>query len=438
MVSLGTEMIGVKPSPRILVWGIEPDHELGMFIRRVAPTCRFVRNESEIPSIRQAEWDAAIVYGEPPKDEPGHYLALHLWVLQFGGSHLLHYMKTNPMSFVAVGTSRQSVATEFIVPEAVPASIRKLVMKSLLPVLQSQPSNLVIMQNVMATGGLPLDVIRPFVMDGDYLPLAGSVNIHKREWWWLPDTTLDKNGWVVVALKEWSKSDPAKFPADPVWTERPEWQTKNERDAATRLQEFRDERERVFAEFELREKALSEEYDESHRDANRHERRLLMAQGKELVAEVQKALEDIGFEVQDVDAEQAPKGILLEDLRVEEPDDTDWISLAEVRGYGTGAKASDLQRIGRFVEHYIRTEQRAPSARWYIVNHNLDSDPAARPPVLAGSKEDVAIFAEAGGLVIDTRVLFVIRDAVRSGAVEPEVARQWLCKARGIMKWPPN
>lgn len=163
---------------------------------------------------------------------------------------------------------------------------------------------------------------------------------------------------------------------------------------------------------------------------------MLTAQGGELVTEVQAALEEIGFRVVDVDETQAPTGTLLEDLRIEDPGVNNWISLAEVRGYTGGAKVNDLQRIGRFVEHYIRTTGQPPSARWYIVNHNLNMDPSARPPVLAGGAEDVAIFEDADGLVIDTRVPFIVRDQVRTGAVELETARRMLREAKGILRWP--
>lgn len=126
---------------------------------------------------------------------------------------------------------------------------------------------------------------------------------------------------------------------------------------------------------------------------------------------------------------------MLEDLRIQDSTNDGWIALAEVRGYASGAKVSDFQRIGRFAEHYIRTAGKEPSARWYIVNHNLNMDPSARPAVLAGSVEDITIFGESGGLVIDTRVLFAIRDQVRAGIAEPENARQAIREATGILTW---
>ena len=328
------------------------------------------------------------------------------------------------------------MATEFVILDNIPVAVRKLVSTSLLPLLQSQDANYVIaQQGNVGAAFMQSDWISPFIVDGDRQPLAGSITVHDHEWWWLPGNTPDKNVWVVTALSEWSKSDPEKFPPDPVWIERPQWQTKEERDATSELKAMREKRDRLLAELESREQELTQKYTESRREADRCERRLLTAQGNSLVEEVQAALKEIGFNVRDVDVDQAPKGTLLEDLRIEDPSDSGWISLAEVRGYTGGAKVSDLQRIGRFVEHYIRTEGKAPSARWYIVNHNLNMDPSARPPVLAGSAEDVSIFADANGLVIDTRILFKIRDQVQVRMVEPEAARQSLREEKGIMNW---
>jgi hypothetical protein len=426
------EIIGTKPKPRVLIWGIEASSDLYEFISKISPTTRIVENDSDLRLIRQAEWDAAISFGEQPRNPSWQE---HLKVIQFDGKYITGYMQKNPDSWVQISANRGSVATEFIAHEW-PAEIRKLISTSFLPWLQTSYIKDVVTQiNMHSLNIVSSDVIHPFVSDADGLPLAARIDVGVQEIWWLPAETPDKPRWILAAFNEWSKSDPGGFPPDPLWIDRPKWQTQAERQAASDLAALEKERDTVLAELQKREIDLVRRLEESRLDADQRDRRLLTAQGNQLVEEVKAALEEIGFIVQDVDAEQAPKGILLEDLRVQDREATNWIALAEVRGYSGGAKVNDFQRIGRFVEHYIRTEGKEPSARWYIVNHNLNTDPDTRLAVLTGASEDVAIFAQSAGLVIDTRVLFVIRDEVRTGIAEQVAAKQHIRDSKGILSW---
>jgi hypothetical protein len=295
---------------------------------------------------------------------------------------------------------------------------------------------IVMHQNHHVGGTLSDKMDHSFVADADGQMLAGYIEDKTRQWWWLPANAPDKNTWITAAFSEWSKIRPEIFPAHAVWTERPQWQTMEERKAVEDLRNMREERDRALADFSQRERILTDQYERARSEADRTERRLLTAQGTDLVDEVKAALEEIGFKVWNADEEFAVKGDLLEDLRIEDPDTPGWISLAEVRGYAGGAKVSDFQRIGRFVERYVRMEGKPPSARWYIVNYSLNMDPSARPMVFAGNAEDVSLFSDAGGLVIDTRLLFAICDQVRIGAVESQIARQSLRQARGIASLP--
>jgi hypothetical protein len=172
--------------------------------------------------------------------------------------------------------------------------------------------------------------------------------------------------------------------------------------------------------------------------ADRYERGLLTVQGNELPALVARALAELGFEVTEVDATVDDKAQLLEDVQIRDPDQPTWVALAEVRGYGGGAKTSDFQRIARFAHRYEKVTGDAPSARWYIVNHLLDRDPAFRSPILAGQEEDVAAFAEDHGLAIDTRQLFKLIMAVRANRADPLQVRQHLRDATGVARLPPS
>lgn len=105
-----------------------------------------------------------------------------------------------------------------------------------------------------------------------------------------------------------------------------------------------------------------------------------------LVDEVETTLQELGFKVIRPDAGRAAtNAALLEDLEVV---DGDWNTLVEVRGYAKGGgKTQDLQRIERFVAHYVkRTGGSFPSARWYVVNHSFLLAPGSRPRVLPEPK----------------------------------------------------
>jgi hypothetical protein len=333
-------LIGSKPSPRVLVFGITADTALGLFIREVAPTVRYVESERELSLIRQVEWDAAIILNDPPS-QPA--LAAHLMVLQFGGSNLMNYSKYNPPAWIQVIAKLGSVATEFIIPDSIPLAIHRLSATSLLPLLQSQSANMVVMHQNHHVGGTLSDKMdHSFAADADGQMLAGYIEDKTRQWWWLPANAPDKNTWITAAFSEWSKIWPEIFPAHAVWTERPQWQTMEERKAVEDLRNMREERDRALADFSQRERILTDQYERARSEADRTERRLLTAQGTDLVDEVKAALEEIGFKVWNADEEFAVKGDLLEDLRIEDPDTPGWISLAEVRGYAGGAKGERL------------------------------------------------------------------------------------------------
>jgi hypothetical protein len=129
-----------------------------------------------------------------------------------------------------------------------------------------------------------------------------------------------------------------------------------------------------------------------------------------------------------------PEGDRREDLRVTIPDDPAWIAIVEVRGYRGGAQVKDLMRLARFRSRF-RTETGAePDASWYVVNQFLGVDPGGRQRVLSGNPDEVSEFAADDGLVIDTRELFRLVNAVNAGALALGDARDILRSGRGVFK----
>lgn len=153
---------------------------------------------------------------------------------------------------------------------------------------------------------------------------------------------------------------------------------------------------------------------------------MLTGTGDELVQAVAGALTRLGFVVEDRDAIGAREK--LEDLRVR---DGDWIALCEVKGYTKGGSVTDMVKINRFVERYVRDTNAWPDARWYVVNQFKDRDPSSRMQLLRGQDEDVEGFAESNGLAIDTRSLFLLDKAVANGEIDKGKARTLLREAVG-------
>ena len=125
----------------------------------------------------------------------------------------------------------------------------------------------------------------------------------------------------------------------------------------------------------------------------------------------------------------------MEDLRLSDPDEPAWTNITEVKGLTGGAKLSDLQRFGRYAGLFLRRTGEFPKSRWYLVNQFLGADPDTRPPPLVGAEDDVQVFAEDGGLVIDTRELFQLVRAVEQGRIDQAAARRLLRSSTGVFQF---
>jgi len=200
-----------------------------------------------------------------------------------------------------------------------------------------------------------------------------------------------------------------------------------------RLGEIREEREAMLAASIADEAATEATLRQISAQVDTNERRLLTAQGNALVAATEEALRALGFLVENVDDMQLGGAPRLEDLRVSDSDDARWTNITEVRGYTGGAKVSDLQRLGRFAGLYQQRTGAQPRTRWYIVNQFIETAPEVRRRPLAGSEEDIAVFAEDGGLVIDTRDLFILSQKVASGDADAREIREMLREMTGAL-----
>lgn len=429
-------LIGDKPRPRLLVVATENSgfEDYMPRLGALVPTIRFV-TPLGLDSVRQAEWDAAILFDTLVALED------HLFVLQIGGqgSEQIEFP-----TVVARLVPDVSVASEFLLNEDAPQEIRPLVHSDLVPYVTANERNQVSRVRIEANRVTPhltevpvlTDIVEPFLSDGDGKPLAGRFKRTggKAEWWMLPWTGGSVELWLSSALSVWSREYPDKIPASADWQTRPQWQVHDERLAQEGLQQLQDRRTRILEDLEREEANLRRSFEEARAAADSSQRLLLTAQGDDLAASVRAALAEIGFNVRDMDTDQAALGDRLEDLRVSDDDEIDWVALVEVRGYARGAQLNDLLRIGRFVTRYTSQEGRLPSAAWYVVNQFRATDPSTRPMPLHSNAQEVETFAEDGGAVFDTRTIFALLVSVQSGTIDRAEARRLLRSARGVFR----
>jgi hypothetical protein len=421
-------LIGELPKPRLLV--LNAADECAAVIEKLAPTTLFV-DTAELQAIRQKDWDGVVVFGDALA------LANHLYVIQFGGS----WGNEIPVAGFSPGQPHQlaivprSNSVQFRVPDYLPTAVRPLI-PSLVELITSKSQNMVMWAGMRGFSNASRPIIDiPFIEDADDYVLAGCFSrpATGAKWWWLPGDIEYPERWIGAALEDWSESDSDRFPSRPLWQKRDEWATPAELDLREKARGLREETAKLLRDMDKRELELTAQEEVEFVRTNSSDRRLLTAQGDDLVDETRACLEEFGFQVTNVDREIAIKGDRREDLRISNPDSPGWIAIAEVRGYKRGAQLNDLLRIGRFVARYVEETGRLPAASWYVVNHHFDQDPSTRPTPLASNPVEVKTFCESNGLIVDTRFLFRKRMEVRSGLTEPRDVRAMFTSGAEIL-----
>jgi hypothetical protein len=243
---------------------------------------------------------------------------------------------------------------------------------------------------------IPLAVI--FVRQHNNLGLA-----------WLPNQVFDQASWVELITLVWAESDRERFPSFGDWTHDPEWMVREEEEIVDRVKYIEAEKHKLIVQLDKELAELSLALAEKQLEANHGRRRLITAQGDDLVQEVSKVFREIGFDVELLDQELASNQSRREDIRLRIPQNNDWEAIVEVRGYARSVgQTADLQRLGRFAMLFYKEKGRYPNKKLYVVNGELELSPSLRQDPLAPAKEDLETFAEDGGLVISTLDLFKV------------------------------
>ncbi|MFL5354425.1 MAG: hypothetical protein ACJ8AN_17385 [Archangium sp.] len=408
------------------------------------PTTKKISNLNE---VRQSEWDVLITKGAFVSPEQ------HLFVLSFGRANIENIQSSGiPDAYSVSGMYGKvedgSLATEFIIPDDLPPDLARLVMNELVPKLNDEDKHIRLGVGSLMRRAAPVfsgywnfnDInevkgveFKLFVGTHEPSALAGCFVLKGglAEAWMLPFVHMDVAAWVEVALKQWHKLAPERFPVDLGWERNPEWMTRLESELVGKIDVIRKERQKALAYFDSIERELKTQLHAANLSADTSERRLLTTQGDVLVEAVADALKELGFSVEDMD-KIFPKNDRREDLRVGLPEDKDWVAICEIKGYFKGAAVNDLLKIERFRGRFFKEKGREPERCWYVVNSFLKDDPARRGRALAANSAEVETFAEGGGLVVGTVELFRLQMKVRAGKIEAKEARRLLADRTGV------
>lgn len=377
-------------------------------------------------NVHASDWDLIVSFSWNP------YIGAGTSVLSFGATHF-------PLCEIGgVGVSPERNvplrARGLAVPTNLPSGLRALVQRS---IVANDPG-------ASKRKGIDWwpDGSAPLVTVGAEERVWASLLSypHERFVFALPEETTEHVAWLTTVLRFLHDHHPERFPTEPDWREKDEWWTPATRQAHETLRTVEAERAAALEAFDARSAAAREAIDLASKGSESGALRLLTEQSEQLVQAVTDALVHFGFEVRDMDEHHDEKtGAKLEDLRViYPPGSQSWTCLAEVKGYGKGAKANDVAQIlSRPPLVFFKEEGREPEGLWHIVNSNREQDPSTRPRALTGGGDLVAL-ADAGGCFIDTRDLFRAWRDVEDGTATAEEVRTSLIAGRERWEWTPK
>lgn len=319
--------------------------------------------------------------------------------------------------------------------EGLPESLAALVMRDLVPVVKGRTKHLGFMWGALNDDKKDPDArerlrLTPFLYGPDDVILAGSYQrSESASTWLIPSDVPDIHPWAVEALREWRDLYPDRFPALPDWQEGADWRTAAEVAIDEAKRAHADTFRAAYERFIEEQMVFEEEGAEAKKAADSYQRALLREDGPALERAVEQAIGALGFRVVNMD-QVHPDGDRREDLRVYDDGDPDWVAIVEIKGGKGGAKENELHLVGKWATRFAVDEGRAPSAQWFVVNHQRFTDPSGRPVPFGGKPAVAETFAQVDGSIIDTRALF---DLLRLVEGNPDLAPQ----ARALLKAKP-
>lgn len=424
-----------RPRPRALLLAVDAGYARNL--ESIFPTLDVRRSLDE---VEQVDYDVLITWAGVPEDASDDLFVLAIDHWAAADQELRLGDVISKEHFRASATyGPGSLTREFTRPD-LPTDLADLVEHVLQPGVESARSHRVV-RFTTTYGGYFRSIsasallCTPFLSGIDGSIIACSfMRSTDSECWALPRFVTDIAPWAQAAVRHWRTIAPGRFPGEAIWTHHKRWATMDERALLAELDSATEEFESQKNQFEERSRRILGNLAEQRSIGDRMQRALLTEQGDALVAAIASTLQHLGFSVEIVD--NSGRSAKVEDLRVTDPDVHGWQALVEVKGYVRGgARAGDLLQIGKFQSLFAVEKGRLPDRSWYVVNHSLNEDPNLRREVLLGAEPEIRVFADTGGLVIDTRALFDIRADVDAGLWSAADARARLRTETGRFQY---
>lgn len=424
------DMLEPLPRPRILFEAV-PDEAFSA-MKVYAPTHERIDKLTQDSIIHDSDWDLLVTFSPRVSSRSiPHTLA-------FGAQHIGLWDRQKSTPAIALG-----------IPSQLTNEIQKLVRSSVVPTMQTRErpywrKRTVGMSN-NRTGVLYNDLTPEDLGVGDPLLTAGEEGFILSFWnaqdvtspqhtLVLPEGTLQPEAWLDVLITRLQDVDPVRFPPGIAWRDTTSWAPPKLRLAYERVDAIEAEREQLLSELENRLQKAQSDLSQEKRNAEDTWWRLLTGTGDILVGAVKQAFEELNFLVEDRDESKA--GAKLEDLRITDPDDPNWICLTEVKGYSRGAKSNDVTQVAMNpAVKFAADNGRAPDKLWHVVNVRIETSPEQRGKTFSDPETVLATFTKQGGLVIDTRDLVRAVFAVIDGSADAAVVRESLKLSSGLWSW---
>ena len=219
--------------------------------------------------------------------------------------------------------------------------------------------------------------------------------------------------WFRAFLADIHEINPERVPQKPPRFSRPkDWYTLGERAFAERITEVTKEIDRKKKERDSLQTQLAAEGEK----ADAGIRRIIWADGDDLVAAASEVLTELGFAVEDMDAGLEPGEPKREDLRLTLKNRENWEALVEVKGYSSGTKTNDARQILDHSKKYILEKQKEPDLILWLANPFRERDPSHRPTADNNVRQTAANIEAVHLLATDLYKQWVLVEIGRLGA----------------------
>ena len=236
--------------------------------------------------------------------------------------------------------------------------------------------------------------------------------------------------WFRAFLADFHEINPKRVPQEPPRLSQPrDWHTLGERALAERITEVTQEIGRLNEERDSLQTQLAAEAEK----ADAGFRRIIWADGDDLVATASEVLTELGFAVEDMDAGLELGEPKREDLRLTLKNRVNWEAMVEVKGYSSGTKTNDARQILDHSKKYILEMQKEPDLILWLANPFRDRDPSSRPAPDSNVRDAAAIIEAVHLLATDLYKQWVL---VKTGRLDAQAVVQHLIDAEPGL-WTP-